>query len=273
MAIYTVGDLQGCYKSLMKLLEKVSFDPKNDELWAVGDLINRGPKNYEVLKFCMGLGELFTGVLGNHDLHFLAVALGYQEARNGDTFQDVLGAPDLDEIVHWLRQLKLLHYDKSRDLAMVHAGIPPIWSIKKARKLANEVEIAIRDEKQSRLYFANMYGNDPNIWSKKLSGVRRWRVITNYLTRMRFCNPRGRLELRSKAGITHAPSGYMPWFQVSDRKAYKTTILFGHWAALLGVTDVDNALALDTGCVWGERMTAVDIDNLGKRISVKCQEK
>lgn len=273
MTTYAVGDIQGCYDSLKKLLDKANFDPTEDELWSVGDLINRGPKDYEVLKFCMELGDKFTCVLGNHDLHFLAIAMGYHEPRSSDTFQKVLNAPDLDDIVQWLRHQKLTHYDESRNIVMVHAGIPPKWSIKKTLKLAAEVETAIQDEELSRLYFANMYGNQPNIWSKKLTGTKRWRVITNYLTRMRFCHPKGRLELRSKAGIEHAPKGYLPWFEIENRKAADTTILFGHWAALLGVANVENIHALDTGCVWGGKMTMINIDEPDQLISVKAKEK
>lgn len=273
MARYAVGDIQGCYDSLMKLLKKARFDPEKDELWSVGDLINRGPKDYRVLKYCMSLGDRFTCVLGNHDLHFLAIALGYFEIKRNDTFKEVLNAPDLEEIVSWLRKQKLAHYDSERDILMVHAGVPPQWSVKKTLSRAKEVEEIIQDEKLSRLYFANMYGNFPRVWSKSLKGTRRWRIITNYLTRMRFCDPKGKLEFRSKAGVKHAPDGYMPWFEVEERTAANTTILFGHWAALMGQADAENVQALDTGCVWGNKMTLINVDNLSKRISVKAQEK
>lgn len=273
MAIYAVGDIQGCYDSLRKLLDKAKFDPSTDKLWSLGDLINRGPKDYEVLKFCMGLGDNFSCVLGNHDLHFLAIALGYHEHKSTDTFQKVLKSSKLNEIVDWMRHQKLVHYDESRDMLFAHAGIPPQWSVKKTLKLANEVEQAIQDKTKSRLYFANMYGNQPNLWNNNLTGVKRLRIITNYLTRMRFCDSNGHLELRSKAGIASAPKGYKPWFQVANRKAENTTILFGHWAALMGNTDVKNVHALDTGCVWGGRMTLVNIDALSNRISVKSKEK
>ena len=273
MATYAVGDIQGCYDSLRKLLDKAKFDPSTDKLWALGDLINRGPKDYEVLKFCISLGDSFNAVLGNHDLHFLAIALGYHEARATDTFGKVLKAPDLDEILTWLRHRPLAHYDKKRNMLMVHAGVPPQWSAKQTIKLAQEVEHAIIDEQQSRLYFANMYGNHPKIWKKDLSGVKRWRIITNYLTRMRFCDPKGRLDLKSKAGTDQAPEGYIPWFQTPNRKTADTNLLFGHWAALMGETTHPNTYALDTGCVWGGQMTLVNIDKLKKRISVNCVEK
>lgn len=272
MTTYAVGDIQGCYDSLRKLLDKAKFDPEKDELWSVGDLINRGPKDYKTLKFCMSLGEKFTCVLGNHDLHFLAIALGYHKVKPSDTFQKVLRSPNLAEIIKWMRHQKLAHYDKSRDIVMVHAGIPPQWSIKKTMKLAQEVEQAIQDEELSELYFGSMYGNQPDLWAKGLTGTKRWRTITNYLTRMRFCDSKGRLELQSKADIASAPKGYMPWFDVPERKAASTTILFGHWAALVGKTSIDNVHALDTGCVWGGKMTMINVDNLSTRISVKARE-
>ena len=273
MAIYAVGDIQGCYDSLRALLDKAEFDPSTDMLWSVGDLINRGPKDYEVLNFCMALGDSFNAVLGNHDLHFLAVALGYQKRKSGDTFKKVLKSSNLDEITHWLRQRPLAHYDKARNALLVHAGVPPQWSAKKTVKLAREVQQAVADDEQSRLYFANMYGDDPRIWKKDLTGVKRWRIITNYLTRMRFCNRKGRIDLKSKAGVDQAPKGYMPWFAVPDRKTAEKNLFFGHWAALMGKTNHPNVYALDTGCVWGGEMTLVDIENPTKRISVDCVEK
>lgn len=272
MTTYAVGDVQGCYDSLMKLLGKVKFDPSKDTLWSLGDLVNRGPKNYKTLKYCMNLGDSFVGVLGNHDLHLLAVALGHKPDKNNDTFHDVLEAKDLDDVITWLRHRPLVHHDPHRNMVAVHAGIPPKWSIKKTLRLAGEVETVIRDKKLSKSYFREMYGNQPDIWSKSLRGTERWRVITNYLTRMRFCDHDGRLDLKSKAGISSAPEGHHPWFQIPNRKLNETKILFGHWAALLGEADAPHVHALDTGCVWGEKLTLVDVDNLEARISVKAQE-
>jgi len=194
MSIYAVGDLQGCYEPLMRLLDKLDFDDKKDELWSVGDLVNRGPESLKVLEFCRSLGDAFTCSLGNHDLHLLAVAACRRTVKRQDTFDDVLTSPNRDEILHWLRHQKLLHYDQKRELVMVHAGIPPQWSIKKACKLAAEVEAVIQDDNLAELYYHNMYGNSPDKWSSELTGPVRWRVITNYLTRMRFCTPKGQLE-------------------------------------------------------------------------------
>lgn len=272
MTIYAVGDLQGCYEPLMRLLEKIDFDEKQDQLWSVGDLVNRGPESLKVLEFCMGLGDAFTCTLGNHDLHLLAVAAYRRRVKQADTFDDVLTSPKRDEILHWLRQQKLFHYDNKRDLAMVHAGVPPQWSIKKTCKLAAEVEAVIQDDNLAELYYHNMYGNSPEKWSSDLTGPVRWRVITNYLTRMRFCTAKGKLELETKTGVDKAPTGYMPWFNVPERKAANTRIVFGHWASLMGSTDVERVHALDTGCVWGQKLTAIDIDNPEKTRSVKAQK-
>lgn len=273
MTIYAVGDIQGCYDPFMRLLEKLEFDKKKDKLWSVGDLVNRGPENLRVLEFCMSLGKAFTCTLGNHDLHLMACAAYRRRVKCGDTFDDVLTAPNRDEILHWLRQQKLLHYDKKRDLAMVHAGIAPQWSIQKAVSLAAEVEAVIQDDNLHELYYHNMYGNTPAKWSKDLTGPVRWRVITNYLTRMRFCTPKGKLELDTKTGLLNAPKGYLPWFDAPERKAASTKIVFGHWAALLGEANAKNVYALDTGAVWGQKLTAIDIDNPGKTISVKAVKK
>lgn len=270
MTIYAVGDLQGCYKELMLLLEKLDFDDKKDQLWCVGDLVNRGPDSLKVLEFCMNLGKSFTCSLGNHDLHLLAVAACRRKVKAADTFDDVLTSPKREEILHWLRHQKLLHYDKKRGLAMVHAGIPPRWSIEKACKLAAEVEAVIQDDNLAEIYYHNMYGNSPDKWSSDLTGPVRWRVITNYLTRLRFCSEKGKLELETKTEPDKAPEGYMPWFKVPERKAADTRIIFGHWAALMGETGVDNIHALDTGCVWGQKLTAIDIDKPHKTRSVKA---
>ena len=256
----------------MRLLDKLAFDEKKDQLWCVGDLVNRGPKSLEVLEFCMGLGDAFTCSLGNHDLHLLAVAVGGCTIRRQDTFDDVLTSPNRDEILNWLRYQKLLHYDEHRNLAMVHAGIPPNWSIKKARKLAAEIEAVIRDDNLTGLYCHNMYGNSPDSWSSDLGSPLRWRVITNYLTRMRFCTEKGRLDLKTKTGLDKTPKGYMPWFEVPGRKAVDTRIIFGHWAALAGATGIENVHALDTGCVWGHRLTAIDIDKPDKTHSVEAEK-
>jgi len=272
MTTYAVGDIQGCYEPLMRLLDKIKFDEKKDQLWSVGDIVNRGPDSLKVIEFCMSLGTSFSCTLGNHDLHLLAVASCQRRVKVHDTFDDVLLSPKRDELLHWLRHQKLMHYDENRDLALVHAGIPPQWSISKALSLATEVEQVIQDENLSDLYFHNMYGNQPAKWSKELTGPTRWRVITNYLTRMRFCSAKGQLELQTKTGLDDAPEGYIPWFMAPERKAQNTKIVFGHWAALLGKANATNVYPIDTGCVWGLKMTAVDLDNPEKYLSVKAKK-
>ncbi|MFF7709853.1 symmetrical bis(5'-nucleosyl)-tetraphosphatase [Pseudomonas sp. NPDC007930] len=260
MAAYAAGDLQGCLEPLKCLLQRVAFNPAEDTLWLVGDLVNRGPQSLETLRYLYSIRQALVCVLGNHDLHLLAVAHDHDKLKRGDTLKEILDAPDAPELLQWLRQQKLMHHDPARNLAMVHAGIPPQWSIAKALRLAAEVEAALRDDAQYVPFLNNMYGNEPNKWDKNLSGNERLRVITNYFTRMRFCTADGRLDLKAKEGLDSAPPGYAPWFAHPGRKASETGIVFGHWAALEGRCDVPGVFALDTGCVWGGRMTLMDLD-------------
>ncbi len=269
MATYAVGDLQGCLKPLKKLLKKIQFDYDNDTLWLTGDLVNRGPQSLETLRFVYQHRKSIVTVLGNHDLHLLAIAGGYKIPSRSDTLDDILDAPDKDELLSWLRQQPLLHHDKDLAYTMVHAGIPPQWSLKKAIKRAQEVEAVLKDERIG-LFLATMYGNEPSIWKKGLAEVDRWRVITNYFTRMRFCTEKGKLELHSKSTIHHAPKGYSPWFEFMERKTYNDRIIFGHWAALEGEAYSENAYALDTGCVWGNALTAMRLEDQ-QRFSIQCK--
>ncbi|BFM12964.1 symmetrical bis(5'-nucleosyl)-tetraphosphatase [Simiduia litorea] len=260
MATYAVGDIQGCFEPLEKLLQQVQFDPKQDRLWVAGDLVNRGPASLAVLRFIKGLGAAASVVLGNHDLHFLAVAEGIKSASKADTLAELLGAPDLPELMAWLRTLPLMHRDKSLGFAMVHAGIPPMWSLKKAEKRAREVE-AVLQSGDYRRFLKAMYGNEPAGWRKGLKGMKRLRVITNYFTRMRFCDPEGRLDLNNKAAPSAVNLGYAPWFALLNRKTAEDRIVFGHWAALEGYSSHPNAFALDTGCVWGGCLTMMRLDD------------
>ncbi|MFZ6048338.1 symmetrical bis(5'-nucleosyl)-tetraphosphatase [Pseudomonas sp. CR3202] len=271
MTAYAVGDLQGCLDPLKCLLEQVRFDPARDQLWLVGDLVNRGPKSLETLRFLYSIRESVICVLGNHDLHLLAVAHNIERLRKADTLREILDAPDCAELLDWLRRQKLLHYDEKRDVALVHAGIPPQWSLRKALKRAAEVEEALQDDARLPLFLDGMYGNDPAKWDKDLHGVTRLRVITNYLTRMRFCRADGTLDLKSKEGLETAPPGFAPWFSYPDRKTRGQKIIFGHWAALEGKCNEPDLFALDTGCVWGGAMTLLNIDS-GARISCSCEE-
>ena len=271
MATYAVGDLQGCLKPLQCLLKRVAFDPAQDKLWLVGDLVNRGPESLATLRFLYSIRSALTCVLGNHDLHLLAVAHNTERLKKGDTLREVIDAPDAADLLEWLRQQKLLHYDEARNTALVHAGIPPQWNISKALKRAAEIEEALRDDVRLPLFLDGMYGNEPAKWDGDLQGVTRLRVITNCFTRMRFCKADGTLDLKSKEGVGSAPIGYAPWFSHKERKTREQRIIFGHWAALEGQCQEPGIVALDTGCVWGARMTLMNIDS-GEKYSCDCKE-
>jgi bis(5'-nucleosyl)-tetraphosphatase (symmetrical) len=271
MATYAVGDLQGCLDALQCLFKKVAFDPARDRLWLVGDLVNRGPQSLETLRFLYSIRESLVCVLGNHDLHLLAAGKNIERLKKSDTLREIIEAPDSADLLEWLRQQKLLHYDEQRNVALVHAGIPPQWSLRKALKCAAEVETALRDDNLLPPFLDGMYGNDPAKWDSDLKGVTRLRVITNYFTRMRFCTAEGKLDLKSKEGLDSAPPGYKPWFQHMDRKTKDVKIIFGHWAALEGKVLEPGISALDTGCVWGGALTLMNVDT-GERLSCKCDE-
>ena len=271
MATFAVGDLQGCLEPLKCLLEQVAFDPSKDRLWLVGDLVNRGPQSLETLRFLYAMRDSLICVLGNHDLHLLAVAHNIERLKKNDTLQEILDAPDRADLIEWLRQQKLMHYDAERDIALVHAGIPPQWTVEKALKRAAEVEEVLGDDARLPLFLDGMYGNEPAKWDKDLHGIPRLRVITNYFTRMRFCTADGTLDLKSKEGVGTAPPGYAPWFSYPQRKSRGRKIIFGHWAALEGQCDEPGLSALDSGCVWGGAMTLMNIDS-GERHRCECPE-
>jgi len=257
MTTYAIGDVQGCFDELQALLGAIDFDPSKDRLWFVGDLVNRGPKSLETLRFVRDLGERSVCVLGNHDLHLLALALGFSKEREDDTLAGVLSAPDRGELLDWLRRQPLIHLDA--DHLLVHAGLPPQWDPEEARALAQEVEEELRGPRY-RDFLAHLYGCWPNRWSNELKGVERLRVIVNALTRMRFCTPDGTMEFRTKGESTQAPAGYLPWFDVPGRKSAGVTVICGHWSAL-GLRVKPNLLALDSGCVWGGTLTAVRLED------------
>jgi bis(5'-nucleosyl)-tetraphosphatase (symmetrical) len=269
MTVYAVGDLQGCLEPLERLLGQVAFDPAQDRLWLVGDLVNRGPQSLATLRYLYAMRDCLVCVLGNHDLHLLAAAHDPQRLKKGDTLREVIDAPDAPQLLAWLRQQKLLHYDESRHLAMVHAGIPPQWPIAKALRHAAEVEAVLRDDTLYPAFLEHMYGNEPNKWSKDLGGFERLRMITNYFTRMRFCTSDGKLDLKGKEGADSAPPGYAPWFSYKVRKNPALKIIFGHWAALEGRCNEPGVFALDTGCVWGNAMTLMNIDTV-QRFDCGC---
>lgn len=268
MSTYVLGDIQGCAEPFFELLKKAKFKPKKDTLWLAGDIVNRGPDNLSVIRYLKKLGDAAVVVLGNHDLHLLATASGVRVASKKDTIQDILEAPDRKQLLKWLRNRPLLH--KEKNFVMTHAGIPHIWSVKEAASYAREVEAVLQSKERDDFYIA-MYGDEPERWDPSLTGMERLRVITNYLTRMRFCKVDGTLDLNLKNGIDTTPADFLPWFQIPRTSSKKKTLLFGHWAALCGETNVDHAIALDTGCVWGGELTMLRLDD-GKRLCVSCDD-
>jgi bis(5'-nucleosyl)-tetraphosphatase (symmetrical) len=260
MTDYVVGDIQGCLSPLLTLLDRVNFEPTTDRLIAVGDLVNRGPQSLDTLRFCKDLGSAFTSVLGNHDLHLLAISQGVRKATNKDTLDEILVASDRDELLNWLQQLPLLL--SIGDYTLVHAGIPPNWSIETAGEMAREVEAVLRSD-SANLYFQHMYGNQPDSWSDSLEGPDRWRLITNYLTRMRYCSNTGQLELSAKTSpdsqSSHLSSNFSPWYSHRNRIARQDKIIFGHWAALEGKDCGENLFAMDTGYIWGGAMRLMNL--------------
>jgi len=258
MAIYAVGDVQGCYAELVRLLEDTRFDPAADKLWLVGDLVNRGPGSLEVLRLIRSLGDSAITVLGNHDLHLLAVAEGVAELHRTDTLDEILNAPDRDELLLWLRNQRLLHVEGN--YVLVHAGLLPQWSVAQAASLAREVETALRDNDDYATFLERMYGNTPRGWDDSLTGYKRLRVIVNTFTRMRICTTEGKMEFKFKGEVQNIPPGYLPWYDMPERKSADSTVIFGHWSAL-GLLLRNDVIALDTGCLWGGPMSAVRLDD------------
>jgi bis(5'-nucleosyl)-tetraphosphatase (symmetrical) len=258
MATYAIGDIQGCFTSLMALLKRVAFDPAHDRLWLVGDLVNRGPDSLHTLRFVRDLGPAAVTVLGNHDLYLLMVAYGAVRSRaKDDTIQAVLDAPDRDALLGWLRTRPLMHVENG--FAMVHAGLLPGWSVPQARALAREVEGALAGPYHADLLH-NMWGSEPAAWHPDLRDYARMRVIVNAMTRMRFCTLDGQMDFKVKGEVTKAPKGYVPWFEVPGRKSADTTLVFGHWSAL-GLRVEPRLLALDSGCLWGRELSAVRLED------------
>jgi bis(5'-nucleosyl)-tetraphosphatase (symmetrical) len=238
-------------------LEQIRFDPTQDQLWLVGDLVNRGPDSLQVLRFVKSLGDSAITVLGNHDLHLLAVAEGAAELHRSDTLDEVLSAPDRDELLTWLRQQRLMHVEG--DYVLVHAGLLPQWSVQHASGLAHEVENALRSDDYAN-FLAHMYGNTPHSWDDGLGGYKRLRVITNAFTRMRICTLQGEMEFKFKGEVEKIPAGYLPWFEVPKRMSQDATVIFGHWSAL-GLKITRNVIALDTGCLWGGPLSAIRLED------------
>jgi bis(5'-nucleosyl)-tetraphosphatase (symmetrical) len=257
MATYAIGDVQGCFDELLELLETLGFDRAEDRLWFVGDLVNRGPASLATLRFVRDLGDRAIVVLGNHDLHLLALVRGHTKGREDDTLEEVIAAPDRDDLLDWLRARPMMHVAGAH--ALVHAGLLPQWDLAKAKSLAEEVEAELRGPRQGD-FLAKLYGSRPDRWTDDLSGPDRLRVIVNAMTRLRFCTPEGVMEFHTKGEATQAPSGYLPWFDVPGRKSAASTVICGHWSAL-GLRLAPNLLALDSGCVWGGQLSAIRLED------------
>lgn len=258
MPTYCIGDVQGCYAELEALMHTVNYTSSKDHLWFVGDLVNRGPKSLEVLRLVKELPNTKI-VLGNHDLHLLNFYHKIVDFEAGH-LEPILTAPDGRELVEWLRQQPLLYYSQEHHCVVVHAGIYPGWNLKSAVAYAKEAENMLRG-KHYLEFLKYMYGNTPTKWQASLSGWERLRFIINAFTRMRFCDLDGNLEFLCSGQADRAPPGYLPWFKISGHQTKNTKIIFGHWAALEGKTDEPNAIALDTGCVWGHTLTALRIED------------
>jgi bis(5'-nucleosyl)-tetraphosphatase (symmetrical) len=265
MATYAVGDIQGCCTEFRQLLERIRFDPAVDKLWLVGDLVNRGPDSLGVLRLVKSLEESAITVLGNHDLHLLAVAAGATEQHKNDTLDDILHAPDRDELLLWLSGQRLLHTEG--DWVLVHAGLLPGWTVEQALGLAREVEAALRGA-HSHEFLLRMYGNNPARWDDNLTGYKRLRVITNAFTRLRACTAEGEMEFKFKGEVQDCPVGYLPWFEVPRRASAGATVVCGHWSAL-GLKVTPNVIALDTGCLWGGAISAIRLEDR-KIFQVPC---
>lgn len=277
MALYLIGDLQGCDAALQRLLEKIAFSPSSDTLYLLGDLVNRGPASDAVLRRLMGYGASARCLLGNHDLHLLALSHGARKPGRKDTLGCIFNAPDRHAMLEWLRHqnMALLERWGGRPMLMVHAGVLPAWTAEQTVELAREVETALRSTGVGE-FFATMYGNAPDGWNDALQGPERLRVIVNALTRMRFCTSEGLMEFTSSGSADAAPLGYMPWFDVSKRKTADITVAFGHWSTL-GHLHRSDVLAMDTGCIWGGCLSAMRITPLqlgwdAELIQVQCDQ-
>ncbi|MEM6707497.1 MAG: symmetrical bis(5'-nucleosyl)-tetraphosphatase [Pseudomonadota bacterium] len=263
MTTYAVGDIQGCRAELETLLEQVAFGA-GDRLWLVGDLVNRGPDSLGTLRLLKSLGDSVTAVLGNHDLHLLAIRFGGKPVRRGDTLDDLLAAQDADELLHWLRGRPLLVHDAKLECVMTHAGVPHIWSLTDAKARAEEVEAVLRGDDASA-FLEQLYGGQPDRWDDGLAGVPRLKLIANYFTRMRIIAANGQLDFQHKGLAADAPAGFEPWYAL--RRPEPRRYLFGHWASLEPIVDRDDIVALDTGCVWGRTLSGYALET-GARISV-----
>ncbi len=265
MSTYAIGDVQGCLHAFQELLDAIEYDPVRDRLWLTGDLVNRGEDSLGMLRWCMAHDDGVVAILGNHDLHLLAVAEGFVPAHKKDTLDDILDAPDRADVLDWLRRRPMLHRDGQ--WLMVHAGLMPEWTAELAESLARELEDALRGE-DYRSFLRDMYGNEPRHWSEALSGQDRLRLIANAMTRIRFLHADGGLEFLHKCAPDQAPPGLIPWYDMPGRRSRGVRVLFGHWSTL-GLYVRDDLAALDTGCLWGGRLTALRLED-GRIFQVGC---
>ncbi|OOZ38792.1 bis(5'-nucleosyl)-tetraphosphatase (symmetrical) [Solemya pervernicosa gill symbiont] len=267
MATYAIGDIQGCFDELQQLLQRINFDPAKDQLWFTGDLVNRGPKSLETVRFVKSLGDRAITVLGNHDLHMLAVAEGHLKYSKNDNFQPLIEADDGPELLRWLRHQPLLHHDAKLGYTMIHAGLAPQWDLSLAQACAAEVEAVLQGDDYVD-FLQNMYGNKPKRWKGKLEGIKRLRFITNCFSRMRYLEPDGALEFHHKGAPGSQPEGLIPWFEHPERRSRDLKVIIGHWSTLGLMTD-GSLFALDTGCLWGGTLTAYCLES-GESIAYNC---
>jgi bis(5'-nucleosyl)-tetraphosphatase (symmetrical) len=269
MALYAIGDIQGCDTELGTLLEAIGFSVDRDRLWFVGDIVNRGPESLQALRRIRAMGDAATVVLGNHDLHLLAIACGASQVRSGDTLDAILAAPDRKALLDWLLHRPLLHEDRALDLSLVHAGLPPQWDMSTARSCAREVERTLRED-PVRL-FQMMYGDEPSRWDDALAGAERLRFIVNCFTRLRYVDADGRLALRAKGSPNRPQTKHLiPWFEAPGARWRGPRVVFGHWSTL-GFLNTSTVVSLDTGCVWGGRLTALRLDDAqAAHVQVTC---
>ncbi len=271
MSVYAIGDVQGCYDELMTLLESIQFSETEDSLWFAGDLVNRGKQSLQVLRFVKGLGDRAITVLGNHDLHLLAIHAGVKKDKSKD-IKAVLKADDAEELIDWLRHQPVFHRDKKLGYCLVHAGVAPQWDLKLIKKCAKELQTVLRSEGYTEFLF-NMYGDKPRVWDESLEGWERLRFICNSFTRIRYVNEKGKLALEDKGGLGKTKPGRYPWFEVGGRQSQDLKFIFGHWSTLgaQGIIKNPNIHCIDSGCVWGGKLTALRIDQpTPTYISITC---
>jgi len=270
MTTYAIGDIQGCYDPFQRLLDKLNFDPAGDKLWLAGDLINRGPKSLETLRFIISLGDSAQSILGNHECHFLAIAKGHKTPHRLDTFSKILAADDSAQLIDWVQSQPFFYHDAELGYSMIHAGVPPQWSLSDTQQYAEELESVFQSPAIDR-FLAAMYGNKPNRWDENLTGHDRLRFIINCFTRLRYCDENGQLKFKEKGPLGTQSAGLIPWFDVANRQTINDKILFGHWSTL-GLHQANKTTCLDSGCLWGGSLSAINLDGSEQITSVDCNQ-